>query len=118
MFLEFRMFPQENSQLEDDDLQLNFDQEKLRTRTLSALKFEDDLFYVCQCADMYYSHELCIGKCNSCPCMKFVWPEICVELEFTIADLFEEDFPEHSERDSPQWWMEFSRWYEKNKEFL
>lgn len=75
-------------------------------------------FFYCECGHIYYNHNFDTGKCDAeyyerCDCTKLVFCVAQMEIVFTVADVFEEGNPDHSERDSLQWWIEFGEWYEK-----
>lgn len=84
-------------------------EEPLKTRIYSI----EEVIFNCECGHIYYNHNLCEGECcvENCDCKKLVYTDLEIEIVYTTADLFEIENPDHSETDSPLWWIEFSEWY-------
>jgi len=113
MFLEFTTIEDSNAQPEDE-LEFFFLPKKLERRR--KFGFWEQFFY-CQCGHIYYIHNFNTSKCDAeyfgkCDCTELVFTEANLEMVFTTADIFEVENPNHSERDSPQWWMEIKFWLE------
>lgn len=134
MFLEFKAFPQEieSQPNEENNFLPDLDYISSDRKYFGGLQFEDRkrkslewkhftkcLLIMCECFHPDYSHRYrgteISGQCDYplCSCEKFVSIEVCITLDFTMADLFEIKNPNHSESDSPKWWIEFGDWYEK-----
>jgi len=72
-------------------------------------------FFYCLCGHMH-AGDICYAEQPiKCSCTKLEYGEADMEIVFTTADIFEIENPNHSENDSPQWWIEFGEWYEKRK---
>lgn len=81
-------------------------------------------FFYCKCGHIFYNHNIETGKCEAdyfepCDCMMLIFCDAELEITFTLGDLFEEENPNHSNVESPEWMIEFGDWYEnKNKNFF
>lgn len=102
MFLNFKTIEETDEPLEEF-----FFEEVVRNYSL------EERFFNCVCNHPYYNHYLCNGKCyaHNCSCEKLIYCDLEMNLVFTLSDLFEVKNPDHSEADSPQWWIEFAEWY-------
>jgi hypothetical protein len=106
MFPEFKIIenlPEESLEFEDV-----FYFGKTEKRKLSWW----EQFFYCSCQHIYYSHQLAEGKCSypNCDCQQLIFVDADLDIIFTSADRFELENPDHSERDSPNWWIEYSQW--------
>lgn len=72
-------------------------------------------FHYCLCGHRHAGDKCYAEQPIKCSCTKLVYGEADMEITFTLADVFEIENPDHSERDSNQWWIEFGEWYEKQK---
>lgn len=84
-------------------------QEKLRK--LKAKECVHDLMFTCSCGAYEFGHSYYSENCGDFNATSF---DITVEI--TEADIFELEVPEHSERDSLNWWNEFSSWKRKRND--
>lgn len=61
--------------------------------------------FTCSCGAYYFGHDHYEGNCGNFNATSF---DITVEI--TEIDIFEFEVPDHSERDSLNWWTEFDLW--------
>lgn len=75
-----------------------------------------DLIETCECYHLDTGHRLLEGRCyyERCECEKFVPIEFSISVEITEWDIFESENPDHSERDSLNWWSELESWRKLN----